>query len=387
MDQTHHGAAGPEWEYCRRLAESVVKARLDQLYISVYSQDEVVPKAFDVLDIVKKGPEAAAQSPVLQYDFEKLKFQLTRPRELAPYGLWFEAYAGAGSVEIPDAQSFRRLLLAITYLGGIPVPYAGDDPSMTYPPLLRFLAKPIGSPERRPLSEANPSPAHRSNRLSDPDDRTPPPPPPPRPPTPPRRRQRLPQPQPQPHGGPSQQDASHQTPQRDNPPQEAPNTVAPQLQVRLEEPEFEERVEQEMSEGLNRRRSGHDEHFHNLYAQIAGIETNRRDMRKPEHAYQPPYSRISLDPHQTYPTGWVLGDSKRIFHYLADMPGLGKTYEAVELMVRVTMILSNAIAIENERKNLSSSEDPPLHIRKQLPDTIFTLSAACTSKVFSGCRF
>ncbi|KAG6360433.1 hypothetical protein INS49_011493 [Diaporthe citri] len=280
MDRAYHGAAGPEWAYCRCLAKSVVKARLDQLYISVYSQDEVVPKAFDVLEIVKKGPEAAAQSPVLQYDFNKLETQLTGPRGLAPYGLWFEAYAGAGSVEIPDAQSFRRLLLAITYLGGIPVPYAGDDPSMTYPPLLRFLAKPKGSPEGRPVSESNLSSGHR-HPADDPNvpslprdiagrDARPPSPPPQR------FRQRPPEPQP-PHREDSHQDALLRTPQRDSPPQEAPNTVLPQLVVPLEEPEFEDRVEQVFGEGLNRRRSGHDERFHNLYAQIAGIETNRRD--------------------------------------------------------------------------------------------------------------
>lgn len=304
MDQTHHGAAGPEWEYCRSLAKSVVKARLDQLYISVYSQDEVGPRAFDVLEIVKNGPEAAAQSPVLQYDFRKLETQLMGPGGLEPYGLWFEAYSGAGSVEIPDAQSFRRLLLAITYLGGIPVPYAGDDPSMTYPALLRFLAKPTGSPERRPLSEVNLNRGQR--RLADdpnlpslPDD------------NPPRRRriplpqppqQPLPPPQP-PHRQRGPQDDPPATPQRDRPPQEAPNTVLPQLVVPLEEPEFEDRAEQNINEGLNRRRGGHEERFHNLYAQIAGISTNRRDVREPEHAYKPPYSTIKLDPHQTYPTG------------------------------------------------------------------------------------
>lgn len=384
MDQTHHGAAGPEWEYCRSLAKSVVKARLDQLYISVYSQDEVGPRAFDVLETVKKGPEAAAQSPVLQYDFIKLKTQLMGPGELAPYDLWFEAYSGAGSVEIPDAQSFRRLLLAITYLGGIPVPYAGDDPSMTYPPLLRFLAKPTGSPEDRPLSERDisPGPADDPNLPSLPSDILPRP----RQSSPPRRfRQRLPQPQP-PHREHSQQDSQLRTPQRDSPPQEAPNTVLPELEVPLEEPGFEDRAEQNISEGLNRRRGGHDERFHNLYAQIAGINTNRRDVREPEHAYKPPYSRIRLDPHQTYPTGWVLGDSKRILHYLADMPGLGKTYEAVELMVRVTMILSNAIAIENERKNLSSSEDPPLHIHKE-EHPLFKINKMCAADTLAKYGF
>ncbi|KAI7785276.1 hypothetical protein LA080_007560 [Diaporthe eres] len=195
-------------------------------------------------------------------------------RGLGQYGLWFEAYSGAGSVEIPDSQSFRRLLLAITYLGGIPVAYAGDDPSMTYPPLLRFLAKPTGAPERRPLSELNPSPgpgrlAEDPNLPSLPNDN----------PEPRRRRQRLPAPQ-QPHREHGPQDYPPRTPQRDSPPQEAPNTVLPQLVVPLEEPEFEVRAEQEISEGLNRRRGGHDERFHNLYAQIAGISTNRRDIKE-----------------------------------------------------------------------------------------------------------
>lgn len=391
MDQTHHRSAGPEWEYCRNLAKSIVKARLDQLYISVYSQDEVVPRAFDVLEIVKVDSEAAAQSSLLQYDFRKLETQLMGPRGLAPYGLWFEAYVGAGSVEIPDAQSFRRLLLAITYLGGIPVPYAGDDPSMTYPPLLRFLAKPKGSPEGSPLREANVSsrprhPAHDPNLPSLPPDLPGRNAPPPQQSPPPRRfRQRVPQQQP-PDEEDGQQNARLHTPQRDSTPQEAPNTVLPQLVVRLEEPEFEERIEQATGEGLNRRRNGHDERFHNLYAQIAGIETNRRNVGVPEHAYRPPYSTIRLDPHQTYPTGWVLGDSKRILHYLADMPGLGKTYEAVELMVRVTMILSNAIAIENERKNLSSSPDPPLHIHAEA-HPLFKTNEECAADTLSKYGF
>lgn len=68
------------------------------------------------------------------------------------------------------------------------------------------------------------------------------------------------------------------------------------------------------------------------------------------------------------------------------MPGLGKTYEAVELIVRVTLILSNAIAIENERKNLSSSKDPPLHIHKE-PHPLFKVNKMCTADTLSKYGF
>lgn len=133
-----------------------------------------------------------------------------------------------------------------------------------------------------------------------------------------------------------------------------------------EELTFEKRVmDYGLDYGLGDRNGVHDERIHDLYADIAGISRHMRDPENPNHKYKPPYSNIGLDPHQSYPTAWLMDDSSRVLHYLADEPGLGKTFAACEAMVRITMILSNGIAIENERKQLPSLRERPLHVHEE----------------------
>lgn len=133
-----------------------------------------------------------------------------------------------------------------------------------------------------------------------------------------------------------------------------------------EELTLEERLnEQDLDYGFSARNDIHDEKIHNLYADIAGISRDRRDPENLSHKYKPPYSNVSLPPHQSYPTAWILQDGARVLHYLADKPGLGKTYASCELMIRLTMILSNNIAIRNERAQLSKLNLRPLHVHEK----------------------
>lgn len=140
---------------------------------------------------------------------------------------------------------------------------------------------------------------------------------------------------------------------------EAP--VAPEEELTLEERLNEPDLDYAFSAGNDI----HDEKIHNLYADIAGISRDRRDPENESHKYKPPYANVSLPPHQSYPTAWILQDGARVLHYLADKPGLGKTYASCELMIRLTMILSVNIAIRNERAQLSEMNQRPLHVHEK----------------------
>lgn len=130
-----------------------------------------------------------------------------------------------------------------------------------------------------------------------------------------------------------------------------------------QETALEQRVQQIYNFGLSHDRANlHNRAWHDLYADIAGIARDRFDARNKAHHYQPPYSQISLPPYQTYPVGWLLGDRRRLLHYLADWPGLGKTFTTVEAMVRVTILLSLRVQIQEEFDGLDTSMDRPLHV-------------------------
>ncbi|KAH8775217.1 hypothetical protein F5883DRAFT_518656 [Diaporthe sp. PMI_573] len=150
---------------------------------------------------------------------------------------------------------------------------------------------------------------------------------------------------------------------------------------------FEERVQNDQSYGLSSDLNDpHLEHLHNLYADIAGIDRNKRNPENPDHAYQPPYSTISLPPNQSYPTGWIMGESDKILYYLADKPGLGKTFAAIEAMVRITLIVSNGLTIESERAQLSSLQTRPLHIHDTAHPR-FGINEACRAGTFERFGF
>lgn len=310
--------------------------------------------------------------------------------------LSFEAYEGAGKIPIRSDASLRRLLAAIQNLG-LPVrdkelPAGG----MAYhPPVLRFYldgwarepvadTTTVGGPEdagngatsaddiadagedddlkrkRSKASPASPSPETRRQRPG------------------PKRVKALPirlgtnphedkveqevedqerpyeaprmAPQPPAQTGPVVIDLLSDPVEEEEEQVDDQELPPDEVEVKNQRLSLEEMIRQDENEGFTRPDSLHDEDIHNLYADIAGISRDQKDPSNSKHCYKPPYSTIALRPYQTYPTGWLLQDSGRILHYLADRPGLGKTFEAIEMMVRLTMILSNQIAITNERE-------------------------------------
>lgn len=415
--------AGPEWAHCARhlQANKHMNVEFDYMYINVRREGDEPKTVIDSLQVLRSSKEEGVYVPssVLRFDFDKLQ-KLVGPR----FDIFFRALEGIeDEVAIPDSQSFRRLLVAIGRLG-LPIPAAAD--LETYPPVLRFFAKPKEPIEtalstrgfdRRPPVPTKTTlttrgfderPPVRSQRAPTPTGSRPRPLEPPStgvrtpatshrnkapalqgapvrtPPTGPRTKA--------PEGqastpttsrrnkAPGLQGAAVNTPPakkrtlpKDNPlsrrhiPAEAgDHSFLPIPNNPVEELTFEERVkDHDLDYGFSGQNGVHDLEVHNLYADIAGIDRNMRDPENLQHEYKPPYSRISLPPHQRYFTGWLLHDSTRIFHYLGDKMGVGKTFAACEAMLRITMILSNGIAIENERAQLSTLRERPLHMHEE----------------------
>lgn len=398
MDGNLHRDAGDEWAYCRRLAYHVVKADVESLFISIFLED--------TLRWIRPTSQQVLAGLRTQSNLDECL-----GLEAGKYDVRYEAYSGAtSSLEIPDATSLSRLLNAIRNLKGPPVPCTGFEASVKYPPLLRFLARPkdwggrgaVRSPSRgrpsqgghggrgqsedrsdsrrrrrpgrrtggnRDGSEAGPSsqPGRRTGGNRDGSDAGPsgqvspqeePPVDPPLPPGPP-----------PPHNPPPQPDVAQPS---------LPLLLPARPELDRSEITFDQRVKQRPSEGLNKRLECHKRRYHNLYANIAGISRDRIDAWEEGHGYQAPYSRITLNPHQTYPAGWFLAKRERMVHYLADRPGMGKTFEAVEIMVRVMFILSNKMAIEQEWDQLDTSEVRPKHIHDK-PHHRFGIMETCSA--------
>lgn len=346
--------AGPEWAYCAELVgKKFTKVEFDSLYVNIQRQGDEPANIIDSLQALSNDTGMYVPSSVLRFSFDNLK-DLIGP-ESDRFDLFFQAFDGAeDEVAIPDSRSFRRLLVAIGHLG-LPQPVTVDD----HPPVLRFIARlkdspdavaiaidetPTIRPPRRQVGERTRPPQHVLEET-------------------PSGRKRI-RVQDEVRAGPSQgSPLSVRGHPRDI---DEPADSSP---LPSEEPEkeltFEERVGEGLDYGFSDRNGVHDVNVHNLYADIAGINRHMRNPGNPRHEYKPPYSNVSLPPHQTYPTGWLLSDSERILHYLADKPGTGKTFAACEAMVRIMMIISNGIAIDNERANLSTLRERPNHIHDE----------------------
>lgn len=401
--------AGPEWAYCVRhlQANKAMKVEFNYMYINVRREGDEPKTIIDSLQALSKNKEGMyVPSSVVRFDFDELK-NLIGPR----FDISFRALEDIeDDLAIPNSQSFRRLLVAIGRLG-LPVPADYDEE--TDPAVLRFFAKPKepepiktasttrGSDDRRPVRNAPPL-TGRGPRLREaqgPTVRTPTTGPRTRAPespaststtgrrtkppglegaavsTPPAKTRTV--PKDNPLGRQRSQASGHNrresrrpslpSPgQLDVPAEAADFSFLPIPRKPVEELTLERRVkDHDLDYGFSGQDGVHDLKVHNLYADIAGIDRNMRDPENEEHEYKPPYSRFSLPPHQRYFTGWLLHDSARIFHYLGDKMGVGKTFAACEAMVRITMILSNGIAIENERAQLSTLRERPLHMHEE----------------------
>lgn len=403
-------AAGPEWAYCVRhlQANKAMKVEFNYMYINIRREGDEPKTIIDSLQkLCEKKEGMYVPSSVVQFDFDELK-KLIGPR----FDISFRVLEGIeDEIAIPNSQSFRRLLVAIGRLG-LPVPADYDEE--TDPAVLRFFAKPKepepiktasttrGSDDRHPVRNAPPL-TGRGPRLPEaqgPTVRTPTTGPRTRAPESPAststtgRRTKIPGlegaavstppakirtvPKDNPLGRQRSQASGHNrrdsrrpslpSPgQLDVPAEAADFSFLPIPKKPVEELTLERRVkDHDLDYGFSGQDGVHDVKAHNLYADIAGIDRNMRDPENEEHEYKPPYSRFSLPPHQRYFTGWLLHDSARIFHYLGDKMGVGKTFAACEAMLRITMILSNGIAIENERAQLSTLRgEPPLHMHKE----------------------
>lgn len=391
--------AGPEWAYLATLTRRArVMFGFDSFYIKIRREDDQPATNIDSIQILHSNQGMYVPSDVSRFDYDKLR-ELIGPDSVY-FDLYFEAYEGAGfDVAISDASSFRRLLLAIGHLG-LAVPESATA-STDFPPILRFFARPKDDLEGFPVIQQSPTKDWRDNKgrrqfarqsTGTPSSGTP-------------ERQGNTQPQ----EGPSQQDTTrhddttlsedtstrHQvTPSQqqdismsyeDTPPLiedvsaqlqsstlESPKqTSRPSFLAPAPEPQpltFDERVQEDLDYGLTGTSDLDDVHkveFHNFYADIAGIDRSKLDPENPNHAYNPPYSTISLFPYQSYFTGYLLGQGDRILYYLADRIGLGKTYTAIESLVKTIVILSLEKAIEQERAQLSSLRVRPLHIHDE----------------------
>lgn len=346
--------AGPEWAYCAGLAEKAFnKVEFDYLYVNIQRQGDEPATIIDSLQALSSETGMYVPSNVLRFSFDKIK-GLIGPQS-DQFDLFFQAFDDAeDEVAIPDSQSFRRLLVAIGHLG-LPQPDTGDQRT-DHPPVLRFFARPNDSPGTDTMSIDEPVQKRvrtkpRESFLKELEERE-------------NNRARDTPVQEKVRAGPSKTSfiTFPGSPSvRDEP---AESSFLPHREPERELT-FEERVEEDLDYGFSGRDGVHDVNVHNLYADIAGISRNMRNPENPAHEYRPPYTSVSLPPHQTYPTGWMLSDNSRILHYLADKPGTGKTFAACEAMIRIMMILSNGIAIENERANLGSLRERPNHIHEK----------------------
>lgn len=418
--------AGPEWEYCAPLArKNSTKVDFDSLYVNIQRQGDRQTTVIDSLQVLSEQQQGTYMpSSVLRFSFDRLRSLIGS--QGGNFDFFFEAFEDAGEVPIPDSRSFRRLLVAIGHLG-LPLPSEGD-PNADFPPVLRFLAKPKAAavPTRANVPRPNEgqaprTPPARENLPARPNTPGGPRPVfPTRPQTPSGLRPQTPSgvrtrppstPRPESpagpsgtstpssvHAGPSKRSSLSLVQQANDPDDEPtgqsflPDPVEPE-----EELSFGDRIDQNMDYGFSNQRELHEERIHNLYADIAGISRGMRNPENEEHKYKPPYSNISLPPHQSYPTGWLLHNSNRIMHYLADKPGLGKTFAAIEAVVRLTMILSNSIEVENEKDNLSKLRERPVHMHDEehkrfgknescRADTVSRFGIVCTCRGGSPSR-
>lgn len=398
--------AGPEWAYLAPLTSSPrFLFEFDSLYIKVQRQDEeAATKICDSIQILRSNQGIYVPSDVTRFDYDKLREFIGA--DSVDFDLYFEAYEGAGSeVAISDASSFRRLLLAIGHLG-LAAPESATA-STDFPPVLRFLARPKDALEALPVIPQSPRKDWRENtgrrrqfaRQSSgtPSSGTPERPENTQPHDNSTRRENTPSQQ---HttrddDAPEDTSARHEiTPSQqqdismgyeDTPPfiedvaarLQSSTLESPQESTRTSflapapEPQpltFDERVQEDLDFGLTGTSDLNDVHmveFHNFYADIAGIDRGMTDPENPNHAYKPPYSTISLFPYQSYFTAYILGQGNKLLYYLADKPGLGKTYTATESLLKTMLILSLEKAIEQERVQLPSLRDRPLHMHDE----------------------
>lgn len=419
--------AGIEFPHIERLADLSVYDRLDgfdSLLVKVTREDgSSEPEV--VIDSIQSLCDQVMYVPtcVTRFKFENLKKMIGDDHE--QFDFFYEAYHGVHwDLEIPDDRSFRRLLVAIarfglpTYPRGSPMhDHTGlRDRSQDHVdpvPVLRFFARLKGSPPQnaqltweRPDNrdedvEMDDTPSrpprrhriHAPQHLMEEDTRGGTPGPSSRPMgaipedspegmaglefgpvggssssaalgqetiAEPRNQQQEQQQQQQGQGQDQQQQQPEQQPepQPEQQPEEQPE----------EELTFEDRAAvNELDFALSNTKGNHVEDYHNLYADIAARDRRMRDPGNKAHEYQPPYSSIRLSPHQTYLAGWMMGDSKRILHYLADKPGVGKTFGALEACIRISLILSNDIMIQREREALPTTQARPLHMHPDYP--------------------
>lgn len=134
--------AGPEWAYfAARTKKLRKKIKFDGLILNVRRGSDPSSPEIDTIQLIEDSKrDTRATVPIVHYSFDKLK-QECIGEDSDSLQLSFEAFEGAGSVEIPDERSFRRLLLAVAHIG-LPVPSSYQGSVLHYPPVLRFLAGP-----------------------------------------------------------------------------------------------------------------------------------------------------------------------------------------------------------------------------------------------------
>ena len=364
----HAQQAGPEWAYCAALAKkNNTPVDLNDLHINVWHTSQPNKPQIDLILLLANDHVTNATTAVLRYSFDSFRKEYLGQGS-DNFRVFFQAFHDAPFVEILDDRSFRRLLMAIQIMG-LPTPEGyNDDEKKFYPPALRFV---FGSQDFDPTTAQQPVQAHDPQIVA----QNPKPPlrnpseansgPTNKPPV-------LPEPVVTAKGDGKTAGDDDEAADDDEDDTEAVGETY--LLTETDDPAEELSLDVRGTElynfGLSHDRSSiHNVKWHNLYADIAGISRDRCDSSNKEHEYQPPYSQIKLPPYQTYPVGWVLGDRERILHYLADVPGLGKTYTVIETMVRTMMIVSLGVAIEKERKILSTSSVRPSHVHNKYHPT------------------
>lgn len=372
---------GPEYSYLSRLiTDEPRNTRMiswDALLISVQEEGQYNPDNIDSFQIVNTAYQSYNDRYVHRFDYGNLtgRFPVLQDRRKQ---LFFEAYDGAGWLPIPDERSFRRLLIAVLNIG-LPLPRKAQGDSVQPPPVLRFFARPSKGKERAEDATAEGGDASGASSGGDDDSgradstafgdiaaaslgsggqSTP---------RPTRQRQSK---ETKGFGASEESILVSTSPRASRRPSRKPlagsATGADKTVIEIidEEPTVEDRARANVANALVDVANQHSEAVHNLYAKIAGRDQHHRDPGDPNHDYRPPYSKISLHTYQTYPTGWLLHNGDRIFHYLADQPGLGKTFESAEMMIRLMLVLSNNVAIEEERARLvaNTATTAPVHM-------------------------
>lgn len=399
--------AGPEWAYISLYSRNkAFEFDFDSLYIRLEREGDSPHVILDSIQMLSVVQGMYVPSDVTRFSFDTL----TEWKGADPdrFDLFFEAYDDAKpGVAIAGPSSFRRLLLAIRHLG---LPTPGVATARTdFPPVLRFFVRPKHDLQAYQASSRN---VHRQlgQRTFPPGSRDTP-----------MRHEDTPPAEDTPMGygdtppaeetrairdpSPSPEDISMRYGDSSSPIQEVATKLGGSLLESpvaeatrtsflpdSEEPEpeltFEERLERPLDYGLNRDPDDvHDITAHNLYSDIASLPRNKRDPQNKDDEYRPPYSSVSLFPQQRYVTGWVYSDRNRIVHYLSDKVGLGKTFAAIELLLRTTLILSNKIDIENERAKLASLGKRPRHVHRNVENSKWPENDRCGADVLNKWGF